>query len=245
MGSYFYEQVIISNKETFAVLSIKDHLQIIRLKEPFKTWGLSRIFGLDQNQNQSIIHLSFDKNDERLFVLFVNYFYILHIEADTFTLSKKFEIQTVKEAYFLNEGHHLMIKRDKHWMLYRSQSFQKLKRIDNRNINSIIFNSNNQMSSYINKDSIVKFSQKVGKNYYADMQEKVLNQFKEDSLKEYEFEGSLNGIVPAIFKQFLKSPDKKDFVEVLKNVTISPLGMNIYHYFAIYNEEACIQECLT
>ena len=63
---------------------------------------------------------------------------------------------------------------------------------------------------------------------------------KNDKNHRYEIEGNFNGIVPAILIEFLKNPDKKIFVSVLKDMMIFPLGMNILHYFAINNELICL-----
>ena len=61
------------------------------------------------------------------------------IENDKFSVLKRYEIENIKEGYFLNKGLNLIIKREKDWIMYKSKTFEKLQRIDKRKIKLFLF----------------------------------------------------------------------------------------------------------
>jgi hypothetical protein len=83
-----------------------------------------------------------------LFVLWTNFFFVIEIDNERYSILKKFEIENVKEGYFLNKGQNLIIKREKDWIIYRSLTFEKLQRIDKRKIKSVV-TCDNEMFCYI------------------------------------------------------------------------------------------------
>jgi hypothetical protein len=89
------------------------------------------------------------------------------IENDKFSVLKRYEIENIKEGYFLNKGLNLIIKREKDWIMYKSKTFEKLQRIDKRKIKCVA-TCNKEMLCYIQEGSIVVFAKQIMKKFFID-----------------------------------------------------------------------------